>query len=78
MSSCGRVCGHYIFLVTGGKYYRFLDMDGEVVQLGQSIIIQPNTFYVVFRSKDQMVPNLAFSGRNCKQRSPSYFGGPKT
>ena len=37
MSSCGRVCGHYIFLVTGGKYYRFLNMDGEVIQLGQSI-----------------------------------------
>ena len=39
LSSCGRVCGHYIFLVTGGKYYRFLNMDGErVIQLGQPSI----------------------------------------
>ena len=37
LSSCGRVCRHYIFLVTGGKYYRFLNMDGEVIQLCQSI-----------------------------------------
>ena len=28
---------HYIFLVTGGKYYRILNMDEEVIQLGQSI-----------------------------------------
>ena len=32
LSSCGRVCGHYVFLVTGGKYYRFLNMDREVIQ----------------------------------------------
>ena len=25
-----------------------------------------------------MVPNLTISRRNCKQRPPSYFGGPKT
>ena len=67
-------------------------MDGEVIQLGQSIRVTLTShevaqmaeiselihFYVVFRSEDQMVPNDISSRGNRKQRPPSYFGGSKT
>ena len=36
-SFCGRVCGHYFFLVTERKYLRATNMDGEEIHLGKSI-----------------------------------------